>query len=92
MATDPTNLAVWKMIGFYIVWNLSTRSDHMLKSRQCPAQQSFGDHAANDWSEPKVTNAAAAQNGGFLLHADVQEIKKGQWVNPLRALIYEAAL
>ena len=61
MATDPTNLAIWEMIGlvkqnieftlkksdFYIVWNLSSRSDHKLKSRQIPAQQSLDDHAAN---------------------------------------------
>ena len=54
MATDPTILAVWEMIGlvkqniefilkktdFYIVWNLSSRSDYTLKSRQIPAKQS----------------------------------------------------
>jgi len=42
--------------------------------------------------EPTSTNAAAAQNGGSLLHADVQEIKKGQRFNCIRAPIYEAAL
>ena len=76
MAADPANLAIWKMIGlvkqnfeftfkktgFYIVWNLSSRSDHMLKSRQFPAHQSFGDHAANGFLEPKLQNAATSLN------------------------------
>ena len=46
---------------------------HCLKPKQ-----SLNDHAANGCLEPKVTNAAAAQNGGSLLHTDVQEIKKGK--------------
>ena len=106
MATDPTILAVWEMIGlvkqnieftlkmtsFYIVWNLSSGSDRTLINRQIRAQQSLDNHAANGCLEPTSTNAAAAQNGGSLLHADVQEIKKGQRFNCIRALIYEAAL
>ena len=41
-------------------------------------EQSFIQIATNGSLEPTSTNAAAAQNGGCLLHADVQEIKKGQ--------------
>ena len=78
MATDPTILAVWEMIGlvkqnieftlkttsFYIVWNLSSGSDRTFKSRQIRAQQSLDNHAANGWLEPKVTGAATGTKGG----------------------------
>ena len=106
MAADPANLAIWKMIGlvkqnfeftfkktgFYIVWNLSSRSDHMLKSRQFPAHQSFGDHAANGFLEPNVTtisrrmNVRTAPYDVVVLEYDLEECSRHWSAKIIRSL------
>ena len=54
-----------KNTDFYIVWNLSSRSDHKFKSRQITAQWSLDDQAANGCLEPRVKDAAWRTYGGF---------------------------